>query len=87
MDGLKDVQRTTTKGDKKINWTEEKCTKTKKKHTHRYTHLYSSAKIVTAWTELTQGNAKHSNNTYCILQPLQRDYTESPLEWRVFVCC
>lgn len=86
MDGLKDVQRTTTKGDKKII-SEGKWTKTKKKHTHRYTHLYSSAKIVTAWTELTQGNARHPNKTYCILQPLQRDYTESPLEWHVFVCC
>lgn len=28
--------------------TEGKCTKTKKEHIHRYTHIYSSAKIVSA---------------------------------------
>lgn len=87
MNVLKDGQRTTTKGDKTVLLNRGKCTKTKRKHTHRYTYIYSSAKIVYAWTKLTQGNAKHPNKTYCIHQPLQRDHTESPIEWHVFACC
>lgn len=60
--------------------TEGKCTKTKKEHTHRCTHIYSSAKIVSAKTELTQENAKHRNKTRCIHQQLHRDHIESTIE-------